>query len=380
MATNSFYVPGSLAGSYVEQKRDTAGTKLYAGAEQEIGIQKQAALQSLGEQYDQAINNAYTSYLASQRGIAASAMGQGYKEAYEQKAQEAFQENLRQANLSASEARSQIETSAAEQQSALQERYKTEVANLDKAAASMNDYLEYVRGLYQVDAQGNAVLDEEKNNIGYLNADQLGLTAESLYDVLLDAQPQNYYDTTGKQAKAYTEWLRDKYGAGSKEDQAWLQYMYGGGLSDFKRAAYQSAIDRRNQAEQTKQTVEENRQASIPNYKQYIDLDDSENIKTNYNMYGELTNIEVDGTKYAVMANNNKSIYDAVLDNFYSKNPENALTGVHDDNAIYNEVDKINEQLKQYDSKQMKVGDVIEINGIKFINTKNGIKVLKETV
>ena len=69
-------------GAYVAGKRTEEGTPVYEAASGVLGMQKQAAIQNLEKNYATTIENAYASYLANQRGIETSAMGQGYKQAY----------------------------------------------------------------------------------------------------------------------------------------------------------------------------------------------------------------------------------------------------------------------------------------------------------
>ena len=81
--SKGFYVPSSQSSSYVASKRNDEGSYEYTSQAQDIGLQRKAALPDLSEQYGDVVENAYASYLANQRTINASAMGQGYKDAYE---------------------------------------------------------------------------------------------------------------------------------------------------------------------------------------------------------------------------------------------------------------------------------------------------------
>ena len=69
MATEGFFVPGSRTASYVKGKTNEYGASDYYSNVNELGIQKQAALQNLSDQYASTINNAYAAYLANQRNI-----------------------------------------------------------------------------------------------------------------------------------------------------------------------------------------------------------------------------------------------------------------------------------------------------------------------
>ena len=144
---NGFYVPGSASGSYVANKRDEEGTLLYEGAANEIGIQKQAAIQQLEKNYAATVENAYASYLAANRGVQGSQMGQGYKELYKQIQQQQLQQNIASTT---SEFNKQVMNVEAQEESAkqqLQERFQQEVSYFDRLRQSLGNYFEYVKTL-----------------------------------------------------------------------------------------------------------------------------------------------------------------------------------------------------------------------------------------
>ena len=87
--SNGWFVT-SRSAPYVLSKQNEEGSYAYKADIANVGIQKQAALQDLEKSYESTINKAYSSYLANQKTIAGTTMGQGYKELYEQ----AEQENL----------------------------------------------------------------------------------------------------------------------------------------------------------------------------------------------------------------------------------------------------------------------------------------------
>lgn len=218
-----FYVPGSRSGSYVSNKRDEEGSLLYETASSEAGIQKQAALQSLGENYAATIENAYASYLANQRDIRTSAMGQGYKEAYLEAQDKALVSNIAQSNLSLANARAELESQEQQAQSTLAEQYQTEVANLDRVANSMNDYLTYVKSLTGKDDPTSKYFTEEQEQ----------LAVDDLYEQLYMAQPQGLLDEEGQAGKTYLEWIRSQL-TNSEVDTNWSNWLfYQGGWQDF---------------------------------------------------------------------------------------------------------------------------------------------------
>lgn len=230
---NGFYVPGSVSGSYVANKRDEEGTLLYEGAANEIGIQKQAAIQQLEKNYAATVENAYASYLAANRGVQGSQMGQGYKELYKQIQQQQLQQNIASTT---SEFNKQVMNVEAQEESAkqqIQERFQQEVSYFDRLQQSLGNYFEYVKTL--TDADGN----------GYFDPYELNQSVDSMYDILGTAQPIGQYDgegnyigysdQDGKAGMTYSEWIANQMGT-SDEDQAWYQWMISGGFNEFMNA------------------------------------------------------------------------------------------------------------------------------------------------
>lgn len=230
---NGFYVPGSVSGSYVANKRDEEGTLLYEGAANEIGIQKQAAIQQLEKNYAATVENAYASYLAANRGVQGSQMGQGYKELYKQIQQQQLQQNIASTT---SEFNKQVMNVEAQEESAkqqIQERFQQEVSYFDRLQQSLGNYFEYVKTL--TDADGN----------GYFDPYELNQSVDSMYDILGTAQPIGQYDSEGnyigysdqdgKAGMTYSEWIANQMGT-SDEDQAWYQWMISGGFNEFMNA------------------------------------------------------------------------------------------------------------------------------------------------
>ena len=218
-----FYMPGSRSGSYVASKRTPEGSFQYDTAASELGKQKQLALQNLGETYASTIENAYASYLANQRGIQASAMGQGYKEAYTEEQQKQLAQNIAQANLTAASGRSELETQEQESRSLLEEQYKTGVANLDRVANSFDNYLTYIKSL----------TGTTDSNLKYLSDEDSTKSVDELYEKLYGAQPQSLIDEEGMAGLPYVEWMQKQLGK-SEADATWSQWLlHEGGLQDF---------------------------------------------------------------------------------------------------------------------------------------------------
>lgn len=229
---NGFYVPGSISGSYVANKRNIEGTPQYEAISNEIAIQKQAALQNLEQNYSTTIENAYASYLTNQRSINTSAMGQGYKEAYKEAQEESLIRNIAEANKTAATARMQLESEAAEAQSGLQAQYEADVARLDRVASSLNDYLTYVRSLSgSEDASVKYFTEEQEKRL-----DEGALTVDDLYRELLGAQPKSFTDKEGQKGLSYREWIKSQM-KDTEEDQAWFNWLvFQGGQEEFEAA------------------------------------------------------------------------------------------------------------------------------------------------
>ena len=220
-----FYVPNSISSSYVANKRNEQGSLAYEALATKVGIEKQAALQDLSKQYASAIENAYASYLASQRSIAGSAMGQGYKEAYKAAQQQALIENIANTNMSAAQYRQELQASEEDAQQAIQEQFKAETANLDRVAKSASEYLDYLKTLTGQDGVST-----------YLTPEQSEQTIDQLYDVVFAAQPQGYLDAEGNKGLTYLQWVNNNL-KDTEADNAWAQWLFGlGGYQDFINA------------------------------------------------------------------------------------------------------------------------------------------------
>jgi len=223
-----FSVPGSRSGSYVASRRDEEGSFGYDKAAIELGIQKQTALQNLSETYAQTIDNAYASYLANQRNIMASAMGQGYKQAYLQGQEEALSEASKQAAQTAASARAQFAQEETEARAAIQQQYETEVSNIDRALNSMDNYFEYLKGLSAENSTWQALFD--------LDASTTDIELDTdMYERLLQVQPRTFKDVEGQAGKSYIEWMTNQL-KDTSVDRAYSQWLYGGGWEEVLRS------------------------------------------------------------------------------------------------------------------------------------------------
>jgi|LGVF01.2.fsa_nt_gb hypothetical protein len=226
--SNGFFVPNSISGNYVSNKKTSTGAIQYDTAQSEIGLSKQAALQSINKQYSPTIDKAYSGYLAANRNIQGSQMGQGYKSAYIKASTENLQSNVANAKLTAANARADINASAGKATSALGDTFASEVYNMDRVKTTMEGYLSYVKNV-------SGISDPTKT---FLTDAQRNQEVDTLYDTLFDASGQltDYYDSRGEQAKGYAEWVKSEMGD-NVADREWSQWLFGsGGLQQFRKA------------------------------------------------------------------------------------------------------------------------------------------------
>lgn len=234
---SGYFLPNKIANEYVASKRNEEGAYEYDTYLQDVGMQTQAAIQSLNKSYSDTINNAYSQYLNSKRTILNSNMIQGAKEAYLQNQQEALQQNLAQASLTSAETKQQILQQAYEQQNAIGKTFQNEVTNMEQVGTMLSGYMEYLKGVtngsgsyYDAIISGKGLTDYAKDNRIY---------AEDLYDELYNAQPglkdNMYTDEDGNVALGWTDWLNTQIK--TDKQQAWYDwYMGAGGYEQFQDA------------------------------------------------------------------------------------------------------------------------------------------------
>ena len=219
---SGFYVPGTVSQSYVSNKRDESGVPVYEGQLNQIGLQKQAAMQQLNKDYSQTIDNAYGAYLNANRGVNASNMGQGYKEAYKELQQQQLMSNVASASINLEEQRAKLNSQEASAAQQIQQAYQTEVGYFDKLQQSLSDYYEYAKTLTNDSGEG------------YFTDEELKYDINSMYDILYELQPQGYSNEDGT-GKSFMEWV----GGQLKDDdynRAWYQWLLNTGYNEFKNA------------------------------------------------------------------------------------------------------------------------------------------------
>ena len=192
--SRGFFVPNSVSDNFVANQKTSTGDYKWDKAVGEVGLSQQAALQTLNQQYSTTINNAYTNYLAASRGIRGSSMGQGYKEAYMQQAQQGLQEQVAETNLNAANARYQIGSESLQAIGDIQQQYATEVSNMNRVSQSLNDYLGYINSLTLDPSKPGYKADA---NQYYFDEDRRQLSVDELYNDLFNAQPRNFIDAEG---------------------------------------------------------------------------------------------------------------------------------------------------------------------------------------
>lgn len=227
-----FFVPGSMTGSYVANKRNEEGSFKYDTQAIGVGMQKQAALQDLEKSYEETINKAYSSYLANQQAIGSTNMGQGYKELYEEAERENLLTQQEQAASNVANVKAQLINQEAEAQNLIQQQYQAEVAQLDRVARSMSDYLAYVGSLSNDMGTGYNYLSALTGKT--ITKDTL---AEDIYEDLFKAQPTDYTTESGETGMSYSQWLHNQM-KDTEEDIAFEQWLLsGGGWHDFQKYA-----------------------------------------------------------------------------------------------------------------------------------------------
>lgn len=223
--SSGFFVPNSRSSDYVKNKKTREGDYQYERSLAQIGLSNQAMLQNVKKNYATSINQAYSDYITGRRSLAASQMGSGYKEAYNEILQKNFTRQAAEANMNNAAMRQQLGQSREEAEAEIEKQFQREVSYMDRVATSAEGYLDYLNSL---------IPGSDKVPETYFTGDKAGKTIDYLYQDVLGAAPQGYTDTSGNVALTYDEWLSKNYK--NKTDEDWKQWLYGGGLSQFKYA------------------------------------------------------------------------------------------------------------------------------------------------
>jgi len=270
-----FLVPNSVSGEYVASVKNDDGVNKYDEALNDIEHQGNAALRSLDKTYSTSINDAYSNYLSSKRGIQASSLGDGFKNRYIEQQRNAYLTNKANLDLNSSNARVELAEALNNQVGNVKTAYETEVGNMDKVASSLGEYMTYLRELRS--ESGNNLFEDrllankaneyneqltalrtelesatDKNvkkeikakikdlekaieDGGSLDDEDMQLisklSAEDEYAYLLGLSASDLYKYTN--GLAYSEWVKNY----AEKDKDWFNWLtVGGGYDAFKKA------------------------------------------------------------------------------------------------------------------------------------------------
>jgi len=222
-----YYIPSSFSANYIGSKKNEDGTYVYDTAVNKAGIDAQRSLSELGKQYNVTINQAYGNSLFANRGLRASMLGSGYKDAYVQNLQKSVLDELSQANLSVQSTKQSIFQQLGADLTNIGQAQQQEVNNMRRFAGSLEQYYGYLKtlmagGTYYVDDAGFKVGDE--------------YTFEDNYDKIFGTQKgiiSKYVDETNTAGLSWEDWVRKNSG-NTDEDTAWLDWLYNGGSKQYQ--------------------------------------------------------------------------------------------------------------------------------------------------
>lgn len=242
---SGYYLPNKIANTYIASRRDESGALAYESAMQDVGIETQAAIQSLNKSYSSVINDAYTNYLNSKRNITSSNLGQGYKEAYLEQEEQTLQKNIAQADINAAETKQDILKQQLQSEAAIGEAFQTEVLNMEKVGQQLSNYMNYLKNV-----STDIITDEGSSSQSYYDAIIKGkdlsdfaakntVLAEDLYDELYNAAPKGYTDEEGQAALNWEDWLSGQIK--TQADQDWYDWYVGRGGYEMFQEAYKKS-------------------------------------------------------------------------------------------------------------------------------------------
>jgi hypothetical protein len=236
---SGYYVPSSFSANYINNKKSEDGTYVYDQAINEAGIGAQRSLQQLNKQYNVTINNAYSQHLLANKGLQASNIGTGYKEAFTQQLQNAAAENLQQTATSVQNVKQDIFSQLGSNLQQINTSKLQEINNMRRMASSLEQYHNYLQPLTK-GIGGSKYTEDNKFKVGN------EWTFEDNYNQLFDTQKGivgNYVDEENNVGLSWEDWLRKNSG-NSATDTAWLDWVYGGGADQFKNfIGYKSSLN-----------------------------------------------------------------------------------------------------------------------------------------
>lgn len=221
--SKGFFVPNSVGSNYVPNKKTAEGAYQYDQSKQQVGLGQQAAFQSISKQYSSTIDSAFSNYLSANRGIKGSQMGEGYKQAYGKVIEDKLAAQVAESTMNAGQLRQQVSQEGEAAKAQIQAMYEKEVTNMDRVASSANDYLAYLKTLTNTSQT-------------YLTADQMSLSLDDLYDVVFQAQPEDYFDRQGNIGLSYIEFVNSQL-KNNDNDLEWSKWLFSqGGFRQFREA------------------------------------------------------------------------------------------------------------------------------------------------
>lgn len=249
-----YYVPSSFSSNYVNNKKDEDGSYTADKAINSAGIDAQRNLNQLNKQYNNTINNAYAGNLLANRGLRASTLGSGFKQAYTDRLQQATNDDINKVNLSVADTKRSIFDSLGANINQVATIQQQEIDNMRRMASSLEQYHEYTKsltdtsqpsaGAFKGDEYSQALqsLGNATPALGVSYAESQGFklgdeyTFEDNYDKLLGTQKGvigKYTDVDGKAGLAWEDWFRQNSGNSAK-DTAWLDWVYTTGATQYK--------------------------------------------------------------------------------------------------------------------------------------------------
>lgn len=333
-ATSGFYIPQNLAKSFVLNQYKEDGTPKYnidsSGNiySPEAAMNAQRAIQSLNSSYSDTINNAYSQYLNSKRGIMASDMGEGFKQAYLQQQEQALRDHQVQTAMTASEARQTILGEVAEANAAVAKNYEQEVGNINTLAANVDRYRTYV----------NSLVHKDDSKLSFLSDYEKTLSTEHLYDILLNMQPGDYIDNKSAAGLSFMDWMKNQVSTDS--DQQWFNWLTTGGYEQFKQGVLDSYGDKINLVK-TVSDIEDKiaqKASSIPTFDTYASVyKPSAALSATYEDK-TIAAVTKDFTKYAADLNlTNKDIENALGSDLKTYFENNKFIAAMDGGTHYND-------------------------------------------
>jgi hypothetical protein len=223
-----YYVPSAFSANYVANKKNEDGTSMYGSAVNKAGIDAQRNMQQLNKQYNQTINNAYASNLMANRGLQASSLGTGFKEAFAQNQQATLDAQVNQASLSVQDTKQNIFAALGQQLNQIGQAQLADINNMRRTASGLEQYFEYLK-----------TLSNDKGS--YLENNNIAGSFEQNYDNIIGlggkgvdaSKVAGYNDGFGKEALSWEDWFRYNSGT-SEKDTAWLDWLYNGGIDQYR--------------------------------------------------------------------------------------------------------------------------------------------------